>query len=390
MSTAPQFSSECEYLLLTGCTGLLGRYLLKDLLEAGVHVAVLVRPARRQSALDRIESIVQTWEQQLDRQLPRPVVIEGNLSEESLGLSTESEEWIRANCHAVLHNAASLSFVSGPRDAEPWKTNLSGTQYLLNLCRETDIREFHHVSTAYVCGARQGTIYEQELDEGQALSNDYEWSKLEAEKLVREADFLDSKTIYRPSIIVGDSETGFTTTFHGFYAALQLSHVISKGIADLPDGEARPRFRVNLDGNESKNLVPVDWVSAFISHAIPKRHLHNQTYHLTPSNPVTTETIMNVMTTIHDSQDLAELVGAETRIENPNEIERMFYENMQVYSSYWKNDPSFDTSNTRKAAPHLPCPSMDEDRMMMLAKAAVEMDFRWRDQPVRTEASVTG
>ncbi|MBD3671945.1 MAG: SDR family oxidoreductase [Planctomycetaceae bacterium] len=390
MSTATQFSQDSEYLLMTGCTGLLGRYLLKDLLEAGIPLAVLVRPTRRQSAADRVESIVATWERQLGQQLPRPVVLEGNLSEESLGLSSDSEDWVRSNCYGVLHNAASLSFVSGPRDAEPWKTNLTGTELLLNLCRDTGIREFHHVSTAYVCGARQGTIYEQELDEGQALSNDYEWSKLEAEKLLREADFLDTKTIYRPSIIVGDSETGFTTTFHGFYAALQLSHVISKGIAQMTEGEEKPKFRVNLDGNENKNLVPVDWVSAFISHAIPKQHLHNQTYHLTPQNPVTAETIMNVLTAIHNSQDLVQLVGAETRIENPNEIERMFYENMQVYSSYWKNDPNFDTSNTRQAAPHLPCPMMDEDRMMMLAKAAVDMDFRWRDLPVRTEAGITG
>jgi len=390
MSTVSSDNNASEYLLLTGCTGLLGRYLLKDLLEAEIPLAVLVRPTRRQTASDRVESIISTWEQQLDQQLPRPHVIEGNLSEEALGLSAAAETWIRTHCSSVLHNAASLSFVSGPRDAEPWKTNLTGTEHLLNVCCETGIRRFHHVSTAYVCGTRQGTIYENELDEKQTLSNDYEWSKLEAEKLVNSADFLDSKTIYRPSIIVGDSQNGFTTTFHGFYAALQLSYVITRGLAELPEDQPKPQFRVNLDGTEDKNLVPVDWVSAFISHTIRNESLHNQTYHLTPQRPVTTETIMNVLTAVSDSQDFTQLVGAATHIENPNDIERMFYENMQVYSSYWKNDPTFDTRNTRKAAPHLPCPVMDEDRMMMLAKAAVNMEFRWRDLPARTEASVTG
>mgnify|MGYP005670229747 CR=1 FL=1 len=99
---------------------------------------------------------------------------------------------------------------------------------------------------------------------------------------------------------------------------------------------------------------------------------------------------MNVLTAVNETGDFTQLVGSETRVENPNEFERMFYENMQVYNSYWKNDPHFDTSNTREAAPHLPCPSMDEDRMMMLAKAAVDMEFRWRDLPVRAEASITG
>jgi thioester reductase-like protein len=389
MST-DSFNNDSDFLLLTGCTGLLGRYLLKDLLQLEIPLAVLVRPTRRQSASDRVENMLASWEQQLKQQLPRPHVIESDLSEESLGLSTEAEEWVKTHCSSVLHNAASLSFVSGPRDAEPWKTNLTGTENLLKFCRDTEIRNFHHVSTAYVCGARQGTIYENELDEGQTLSNDYEWSKLEAEKLIRSAEFLDSQTIYRPSIIVGDSENGFTTTFHGFYAALQLAYVVSKGLKQLPGDHQDLQFRVTLDGTEDKNLVPVDWVSSFISYTVSQQQLHNQTYHLTPQNPVTTQTIMNVLTSVNNTGDFTQLVGAETHVENPNEFERMFYENMQVYSSYWKNDPQFDTSNTREAAPHLPCPSMDEDMMMMLAKAAVDMEFRWRDLPVRTEAGITG
>ena len=59
-------------------------------------------------------------------------------------------------------------------------------------------------------------MLETELDVGQTPGNDYEHSKIEAERLVRAADWLDPPTIYRPSIIVGDSRTGYTATFHGF------------------------------------------------------------------------------------------------------------------------------------------------------------------------------
>lgn len=375
---------------MTGSTGLLGRYLLKDLLLAGVPVAVLVRPTRRQTAADRIEAVMQTWEQMLGQNLPRPHVLEGDLSEDQLGLDPESIAWVTENCHAALHNAASLSFISGPRTSEPWKTNLTGTQHLLNLCERTGITEFHHVSTAYVCGTRQGEVYENELDEGQQLSNDYEQSKFEAEHLVRGTEFLNSTTIYRPSIIVGDSETGFSTTFHGFYVALQLAHTLHQGWMEKYGDDDSAVFRVNLDGTELKNLVPVDWVSAVISEIVNNSNLHNQTYHLTSDSPVSTATIHKVLDACCDNLGVTQLIGAKTVIENPNDLEKLFYENMQVYGSYWKNDPKFDNSNTRAAAPHLPCPVMDEDRMLMLAKAAIAQDFRWRDKPVDTKAGVSG
>lgn len=377
-------------LLLTGSTGLLGRYLLKDLLLAGIPVAVLVRPARRLSGADRIEGIIQTWEQKLEKRLPRPYVLEGNLSEDQIGLDSDSVAWVADNCQAVLHNAASLSFISGPRTSEPWKTNLTGTGNLLNLCEKAGIKEFHHVSTAYICGTRQGLVYENEVDEGQQLTNDYEQSKFEAEQLVRSADFLNSTTVYRPSIIVGDSETGFSTTFHGFYVALQLAHTLRQGWDDLYGDDDDACFRVNLDGTELKNLVPVNWVSAVISEIVNNSNYHNQTYHLTSDSPVSTATIHSVLDACCDNRGVTRLIGAKTVIENPNDVEKLFYENMQVYGSYWKNDPVFDCSNTMAAAPHLPCPVMDEDRLMMLGKAAIAQEFRWRDKPVTTRAGVTG
>ena len=69
---------------------------------------------------------------------------------------------------------------------------------------------------------------ENELIVGQEFGNIYEESKACGEMLVRQADFLDCYTIFRPSIIVGDSETGFSTTFHGFYTPLRLLSAIAR------------------------------------------------------------------------------------------------------------------------------------------------------------------
>jgi thioester reductase-like protein len=78
-----------NHLLLTGATGLVGRYLLRDLMAADAPVAALVRSTRFESAVQRIEGIMERWEHLAGRCLPRPVVLEADLREPLLGLDAE-------------------------------------------------------------------------------------------------------------------------------------------------------------------------------------------------------------------------------------------------------------------------------------------------------------
>ena len=84
----------------------------------------------------------------------------------------------------MVHAGASVSFRSTP-DGEPRGTNVDGTRRLLELCVGIGIRDLHHVSTAFVCGERVGSVLESDLDSEGHFHNDYEWSKCEAERLVR-------------------------------------------------------------------------------------------------------------------------------------------------------------------------------------------------------------
>ncbi len=380
------------YLLLTGATGLLGRYLLRDLLTADVPVAVLVRRNRRQSARERIEALLRTWENQLERELPRPVVVEGDVCKGNLGLQQSASAWLAENCDSVLHSAASLKFQGTDRqNGEPWQTNVFGLQNVLDFCKRSEIRDFHHVSTAYVCGLRQGRFLEAELEVGQNVGNEYEKSKIEAERMLHSADFLSPPTIYRPAIIVGDSQTGFTTTFHGFYALLRLAYTLVQsqqtleyGRTDNPD---RSPTRLTLDGDESKNLVPVDWVSAFITHVVHNRQHHGQTYHLTPSKPVTVRLLQEVLEETLNFYNSV-FCGSGVTIEHPNFVEKLFYDHFNTYHSYWRDDPVFDCTNTLEAAPHLPCPDVDKPMLLHLAQKAIEMDFRWSDPAVVEDPAV--
>jgi thioester reductase-like protein len=361
-----------SYLLLTGATGLLGRYLLRDLLLEGQNLAVLVRPGKLAMASDRVESVMQYWENLEGRSLPRPIVISGDLREPNLGVSEVDRAWIGAHCDAVLHSAASMVF-RAQTDGEPNRTNVEGTRALLELCRDAGIRRFHHVSTAYLCGLRTGRVLETELDLGQELGNVYEASKLAAEKLIRDAQWLDQATFYRPASILGDSRTGYTVQYHGFYLPLQLAYTMS---GRIPPEEMGDRFfrRLGLEGHEGKNFVPADWVAAAISYIYLHPEFHGGTYHLSSPQPVRVQIIQQVI------QDAIRGYSKRTTATRADErdlraCEQLFHQHMQIYQSHWRDDPEFDRTHADRVLAHLPCPRMDYERMLQIARYPIEQNF---------------
>ena len=388
------------YILLTGGTGFLGRYVLKDCLLAGVPLAVLVRSNKRETAQQRIEAVLGHWEQLLERPLARPVILEGDVRQPRCGLDERSLGWLTRHCDSIVHSAASMNFHASRPDGEPFHSNVVGTANLLGMCQATGIRHFHHVSTAYVCGLREGRILETELDLGQESGNDYERSKIAAEKQIREAPFLASATFYRPASVIGDSHTGYTTNFHGFYAPLQVLYSMVKGLLGLGDAGRqiiddmmkRARFmdRLNLSGQEGKNLVPVDWVSSVLTHVLLRPELHGRTYHLTPRERTTVQLVRDVFEDV-----LREFAEIPADVELPpidlppaerEAAERVFREQMTTYDSHWRDDPYFDDTNTVEVAPHLPCPIADREMLLRTSRFAVRGNFGWpRPQPVQLE-----
>lgn len=367
--------------LITGASGLLGSYLLRDSLAAGLPTAVLVRKSRLESARGRIESILARFEAAGSPLLPRPVVLEGDINHEGLGLSNEDLSWIRRHCRSVVHSAASLSFEADEKTNEPWRSNYEGTRNVLEFLRTTGIRELHHVSTAYVCGLRQGTIYEHEVDVGQSVGNVYEKSKLAAEKLVRAATHLDRLTVHRPAIIVGDSQTGFTTTFHGFYTPLKVVHMLvgKVPLAEMNIGGLLQSL--GLTGEERKNFVPVDWVSAAMTRILADERLHGETYHLAPSTRVSVNELTAVFEQAIRQISVPQIEKNSNAPLDSAAFEDVFRTQMETYQSYWRDDPVFDTTNLHRAVPDLPFPQVDDDAMWRLARYAIEKNFGWPVPP---------
>lgn len=350
---------------------------MRDCLLKELPIAVLVRKSRMESARARVETILARWEVQLDCVLPRPVVFEGDICQQDLGLDLTSRQWVQQNCHSVLHSAASLSFELDEATNEPWRSNLEGTRNVLDFVRSVGIRQFHHVSTSYVCGLRTGTILESDVDVGQTLGNPYEESKLSAEKLVREADGLDRLTVHRPAIIVGDSQTGYTTTYHGFYTPLKVVHSMVDKVAPSELDILFLLQALGLNGQERKNFVPVDWVSSVMTHILSDETLHGRTYHLTPRTRVTINEMAAGLSEAIQKLSIPAIEKQRSVPQNAAAFDDVFRTQMETYQSYWRDDPQFDSSNTISAAPHLPCPEVDAGVMWRLAKYAIENNFGW-------------
>jgi thioester reductase-like protein len=265
--------------LLTGATGFLGMELLARYVQrTDRNVFALVRAADREQARARIDSALRLLFGRADADQGRVIAIPADVERDTLGLASVDRGRIAASVSEIVHCAATVSFVTGL--AESRRINVEGTRHLLGVaekCASNGIlRRFTHVSTAYVAGTHNGEFGEDDLWVGQGFRNPYERSKYEAERLVRQyAPALPAVTIARPSIIVGESATGWTPTFNVLYVPLR--------------GFANGKLRVlPAELTAPVDVVPVDYVADAIMQLTRDDDRTLSTYHLVAGERATT------------------------------------------------------------------------------------------------------
>jgi thioester reductase-like protein len=235
---------------LTGATGFLGMEVLARLLEAGDRkVVALVRASDDAAAEDRLYGVLNTLWRDPSPYRENVRAVAGDVTSPGLGLAQAQRTALAEEVGAVLHCAASISFDLPLDDARA--INVEGTREVIGFARECKalgrLERFVHVSTAYVSGKYEGTFRERQLDAKQAFRNTYEQTKWEAEHVVRDASDL-SPAIARPSIVMGESGTGWTPAFNVLYWPLRA---FSRGLFDeIP---SLPSAHVDI--------VPVDYVA---------------------------------------------------------------------------------------------------------------------------------
>ncbi len=236
--------------LITGATGFVGMELLVRILEqTDRDVIALVRACDNEAAQRRMDDVLQTLLAPDERPRRGRVRAQAaDLESPGLGLSAIARRGIVRSIGAVVHCAASISFTLELDEAR--RINVDGTREVVALAEEAhehgSLDRFVHVSTAYVAGERGGCASEAEGDVGQGFRNTYEKTKLEAEGIVR-SSFVPA-AILRPSVIVGDSVTGWTPAFNVIYFPLQA---FARGLFPNVPGEAGARL----------DIVPVDTVA---------------------------------------------------------------------------------------------------------------------------------
>jgi long-chain acyl-CoA synthetase len=237
-------------LLMTGATGFVGMELLARVLEqTDYDVVALVRADDDHAAQARVDELLTTLVAPGTRpHRGRVRALAADLESPGLGLSPLAREKLAGSIRSVVHCAASVSFTL-PLD-EARRINVEGTREIVKLASQAyargNLERFVHVSTAYVAGDRAGLISEQDGDVGQGFRNTYERTKLEAEQLVTESGL--PAAIVRPSVIVGDSQTGWTQAFNVIYWPLQA---FARGLFPTVPG----------DPGASLDIVPVDTVA---------------------------------------------------------------------------------------------------------------------------------
>jgi long-chain acyl-CoA synthetase len=242
-----------DALLLTGGTGFLGMELIARLLEAddGPDIFLAVRARDSTEASARVDELLARLYDDPPESSERLRAVPAELTAAGLGLSDRDRALLRTQVSRVIHGAASIAFTLPLEEARA--INVAGTRRVLELARELDsLERVVHVSTAYVSGRLPGAFSESDVG-GSDFRNTYERSKLEAELAVSSANDLPT-VIVRPSIVVGESDSGWTSAFNVLYWPLQA---FARGL--LSEVPADPAGVVDM--------VPVDYVAEVIERA---------------------------------------------------------------------------------------------------------------------------
>jgi thioester reductase-like protein len=258
-------------IFLTGSTGYIGAHIAANLLQG--HSASLNLLVRAQDAHD---AEVRLWQAlQLHMDFPRFYehlqtrirIFRGDLTTPYFGLSRDDYDRLIHTTDSVIHCAASLNRKS---EKSCLNVNLRGTLEVLQLARRSyhyhGLRRFSHVSTVAVAGKRHDEVVTEDksIDWERSDYDPYARTKKFCEHMIRELLAEVPITIFRPSIVLGDSRFAETTQFDMVKAFVFLA-----GLPVLP-------FR----SNDKIDIVNVDFVADAISTLHQKENPQYDTYHL--------------------------------------------------------------------------------------------------------------
>jgi NAD(P)-dependent dehydrogenase (short-subunit alcohol dehydrogenase family) len=247
---------------VTGATGFIGKRLVKTLLaRRGTTVHFLVRPGSE----GKLPALREYWGATAQRAVP----VSGDLTAKRLGVSADDLKTLKGKVDAVYHLAAVYDL--GADEESQVQVNIEGTRNVCEFAKALDAKHLHHVSSIAAAGLYEGVFREDMFEQAENLEHPYFMTKHESEKIVR-TECKVPWTVYRPALVVGDSNTGEMDKIDGPYYFFKL---IQRMRQILP-----PWFpAIGLEGGRI-NIVPVDFVVAAIDHISHGKAIAGKCYQL--------------------------------------------------------------------------------------------------------------
>ena len=367
-------------IFLTGSTGYIGAHVAANLLESGASLNLLVR------ARDPHDAELRLWRAlQLHLDFPqfyeylqtRVRIFRGDLTSEYFGLPRDDYDRLIHTTDSIIHCAASLNRKS---EKSCLNVNLRGTLEVLQLAMRVNhyhgLRRFSHVSTVAVAGKRSNEVVTEDksIDWDRSDYDPYARTKKFCEHMIRQLLPEVPITIFRPSIVLGDSRYPETTQFDMVQAFVFL--------AGLPVLPFRP--------NDKIDIVNVDFVADAVATLHQKEGPRFDTYHL--SSGTDSQTFQELTTALAASQNkrgplflpLLErpFTGSVNLLSNGKGSLARGASLMKVFLPYLVWNTVFDNTRVTSELGRKPVPFSQYSYPLLKFSRETNFSYKYQDWPV--------
>lgn len=265
-----------ETIFMTGFPGFIAGRLVEKLATPNTQFFLLVQDAFVEKASIDVQKIAEMT----GISATNFTIIKGDITRKNVGMSDADLEVVLNETTDVYHLAA-IYDLSVEKELA-YKVNVEGTKNVNEIVKNVkNLHRYNYVSTCYVAGKRDDLIFENELVHDKGFRNYYEETKYFAEVEVEKLKATHPVTIFRPSVVCGDSKTGETAKYDGIYYVIKF-------LLKFPEV-----FRLVNVGNDDVrlNLVPVDFVIDGMTTLAKDERAVGKTIALADPDPMTTKTI---------------------------------------------------------------------------------------------------
>ena len=376
-------------IFLTGCTGFVGAFLLKELLnQTKARIYCLIRSDSPVQARARIREKLTEYRLYRSGFSNRIVPVLGDLSEQQFGLSNAAFDYLSKSVDIIFHNGAWVNHVY-PYDILK-AANVGGTREVLRLATTHKIKSVRHISILNNDGVSPADF--KRLANGKELG--YPLTKYAAEKMVQLGNRRGIPvSVYRLGMVSGDEQ--------GISNNKDRICLLIKGCIALnciPNSEGLAEIC-------SPTLTPVDFVSRAIVTLFKQSKSVNQSFDIVSPRPMQWSELIAALEQFGYNLEVVPLRQWQTKLKDhraknpdstefqtlaglylddqPSEEESCFSEQFTFDDSYL---PMLDTLFKQK----VDCAVVDRDLIKTYLEYLVESDFIAAPEPTPSpeEASI--